>query len=143
MEYLNEEDCIFYQYSLILNYLIKLFNLLCSIPIHSRLSSIWREQTSHNRKWLDAKIHLIHWLIKSISNPRQRLWIIKCIKKNWNKRTALTCFQKKDAKTMCRFRIFNHYLPIESGCWVIIPRNKKEPIIIVINKKLEMNFITY
>ena len=28
----------------------------------------------------------------------------------------------KDAINMCKFSICNHYLPIKSGCWVIIPR---------------------
>ena len=32
---------------------------------------------------------------------------------------------KKDAITLCRFRICNHHLPIENGRWVNIPRNER------------------
>ena len=32
---------------------------------------------------------------------------------------------KIDAITLCRFRICNHHLPIESGRWANIPRNEK------------------
>ena len=35
------------------------------------------------------------------------------------------CFSKKDAITLCRFRICNLHLPIESGRWVNIIRNER------------------
>ena len=31
----------------------------------------------------------------------------------------------KDAHTFCRFRTCNHYLPIENGRWMNIPRNER------------------
>ena len=94
------------------------------------MSNIWLNQNFPNDKWLKLKVkqtlidHFIqNWRSKIRNSPKALNY--RLYKHNLEFESYLNILPDKDAITFCKFRTCNHYLPIEKGRWLNIPRENR------------------
>ena len=94
------------------------------------ISNVWVNQHIDNKKWLKARVKLTltdqfkqNWQATIQTSPKAlnyRIYKNELFFENYFQILSI-----KDAHTFCRFRTCNHYLPIENGRWMNIPRNER------------------